>query len=73
MRKMFAVAVLPALVVGMAAARQWGESLGKEAIIVPRNRRQVAPDEARPVPDRWLTVHRAYENNLKENATSQSK
>ncbi|MFH0983810.1 MAG: excinuclease ABC subunit UvrA [Planctomycetota bacterium] len=39
---------------------------GKEAIIVPRNRRPVMPDTGDRRPEKWLTVHGAYENNLKE-------
>ncbi len=39
---------------------------GKEAIIVPANRRPVEPELTNRQPDKWLIVHRAYENNLKE-------
>jgi excinuclease ABC subunit A len=38
----------------------------REALIVPTNRRRVRPDPAAGEPERWLTVHGAYENNLKE-------
>jgi excinuclease ABC subunit A len=39
---------------------------GKKSIPIPSNRRPVAPDGANPEPQRWLTVHRAFHNNLKE-------
>ncbi|MCP4593831.1 MAG: excinuclease ABC subunit UvrA, partial [bacterium] len=39
---------------------------GAEAIIVPSNRRPIIEHGQRREPERWLTVHGAYENNLKE-------
>ena len=39
---------------------------GKEAIEVPSNRRTVIDSGKRREPDRWLTVHGAYQHNLKE-------
>jgi excinuclease ABC subunit A len=39
---------------------------GKQAITVPTNRRPVRETGRRIEPDRWLTVHGAYHNNLRE-------
>ena len=39
---------------------------GTEAIIVPGNRRPVPPKGTKHRPQKWLTVHGAYPNNLRE-------